>query len=50
MKIAEVVSRFSDVDGFIDLVESIGFDFMEKVREEEKRKYCIYSKLYLYLF
>ncbi|ORZ11807.1 methyltransferase-domain-containing protein [Absidia repens] len=30
MKIAEVVSRFSDIDGFIDLVESIGFDFMEK--------------------
>ncbi|CAO3577174.1 unnamed protein product [Absidia cylindrospora] len=30
MKIAEVVSRFSDIDGFIDLVESVGFDFMEK--------------------
>ncbi|KAI8333386.1 methyltransferase-domain-containing protein [Chlamydoabsidia padenii] len=30
MKIAEVVSRFSDIDGFIDLVESLGFDFMEK--------------------
>ncbi|KAI9306678.1 methyltransferase-domain-containing protein [Cunninghamella echinulata] len=30
LKIAEVVSRFSDVDGFIDLVESIGFDFIEK--------------------
>ncbi|KAI8100041.1 methyltransferase-domain-containing protein [Halteromyces radiatus] len=30
MKIAEVVSRFSDIDAFIDLVETIGFDFMEK--------------------
>lgn len=33
MKIAEVVSRFSDIDGFIDLVESLGFDFMEKVND-----------------
>jgi ribosomal RNA-processing protein 8 len=34
MKIAEVVSRFSDIDGFIDLVESLGFDFMEKVNRK----------------
>ncbi|CDH53960.1 methyltransferase domain containing protein [Lichtheimia corymbifera JMRC:FSU:9682] len=30
LKIAEVVSRFSDVDGFIDLLEHLGFDFVDK--------------------
>lgn len=32
LKIAEVVSRFSDVDAFITLLEELGFDFMDKVR------------------
>lgn len=31
LKIAEVISRFSDVDGFIDLLEHLGFDFVDKV-------------------
>lgn len=31
LKIAEVISRFSDVDGFIDLLEHLGFDFTDKV-------------------
>ncbi|CDS07495.1 hypothetical protein LRAMOSA01444 [Lichtheimia ramosa] len=30
LKIAEVISRFSDVDGFIDLLEHLGFDFTDK--------------------
>jgi hypothetical protein len=30
LKIAEVVSRFSDLDSFITLLESLGFDFMDK--------------------
>ncbi|GAA5801340.1 hypothetical protein HPULCUR_006786 [Helicostylum pulchrum] len=30
LKIAEVVSRFSDLDSFITLLEGIGFDFMDK--------------------
>ncbi|KAG2207350.1 hypothetical protein INT47_006824 [Mucor saturninus] len=30
LKIAEVVSRFSDLDSFIGLLESLGFDFMDK--------------------
>ncbi|PHZ13084.1 25S rRNA (adenine645-N1)-methyltransferase, partial [Rhizopus microsporus ATCC 52813] len=30
LKIAEVVSRFSDVDAFITLLEELGFDFMDK--------------------
>ncbi|KAJ8656839.1 hypothetical protein O0I10_007436 [Lichtheimia ornata] len=30
LKIAEVISRFSDVDGFIDLLEHLGFDFVDK--------------------
>lgn len=33
LKIAEVVSRFSDLDSFITLLEGLGFDFMDKVRE-----------------
>ncbi|ORX49490.1 hypothetical protein DM01DRAFT_1106006 [Hesseltinella vesiculosa] len=31
LKIAEVVSRFPDVDSFIQLVEDLGFDFVDKV-------------------
>jgi hypothetical protein len=31
LKIAEVVSRFSDLDTFITLLESLGFEFMDKV-------------------
>lgn len=31
LKIAEVISRFSDVDGFIDMLEHLGFDFIDKV-------------------
>ncbi|KAI9316117.1 methyltransferase-domain-containing protein [Dichotomocladium elegans] len=30
LKIAEVVSRFSDIDGFIDMLEELGFEFLEK--------------------
>ncbi|CEP16564.1 hypothetical protein [Parasitella parasitica] len=30
LKIAEVVSRFSDLDSFITLLEGLGFDFMDK--------------------
>ncbi|GAN03473.1 conserved hypothetical protein [Mucor ambiguus] len=30
LKIAEVVSRFSDLDSFISLLEGLGFDFMDK--------------------
>lgn len=30
LKIAEVVSRFSDVDTFVSLLEELGFDFMDK--------------------
>ncbi|KAI9025774.1 methyltransferase-domain-containing protein [Phycomyces nitens] len=30
LKIAEVVSRFSDVDSFIDLLENLGFEFIGK--------------------
>ncbi|EIE78718.1 hypothetical protein G6F46_012126 [Rhizopus delemar] len=30
LKIAEVVSRFSDIDRFISLLEELGFDFMDK--------------------
>ncbi|KAI8381571.1 methyltransferase-domain-containing protein [Radiomyces spectabilis] len=30
LKIAEVVSRFSDVDGFITLLERLGFEYMDK--------------------
>ncbi|KAI9326960.1 methyltransferase-domain-containing protein [Pilaira anomala] len=30
LKIAEVVSRFSDLDSFITLLEELGFDFMDK--------------------
>ncbi|ORZ00471.1 methyltransferase-domain-containing protein, partial [Syncephalastrum racemosum] len=30
LKIAEVVSRFPDLDGFISLLERLGFDFMDK--------------------
>ncbi|KAI8337348.1 methyltransferase-domain-containing protein [Choanephora cucurbitarum] len=30
LKIAEVVSRFSDLDAFITLLEELGYDFMDK--------------------
>ncbi|KAI8374860.1 methyltransferase-domain-containing protein [Blakeslea trispora] len=30
LKIAEVVSRFSDLDAFITLLEGLGYDFMDK--------------------
>ncbi|CAO3645513.1 unnamed protein product [Mucor fragilis] len=30
LKIAEVVSRFSDLDSFISLLEGLGFDFIDK--------------------
>lgn len=31
LKVAEVISRFSDVDAFIQLMEELGFEFMDKV-------------------
>jgi hypothetical protein len=31
LKIAEVISRFSDVDAFIELMDELGFEFMDKV-------------------
>ncbi|KAJ2958688.1 hypothetical protein NQZ79_g5710 [Umbelopsis isabellina] len=30
LKVAEVISRFSDVDAFIQLMEELGFEFMDK--------------------
>jgi len=30
LKIAEVISRFTDVDVFIELLESMGFEFIDK--------------------
>ncbi|KAH8555765.1 methyltransferase-domain-containing protein [Umbelopsis sp. PMI_123] len=30
LKIAEVISRFSDVDAFIELMDELGFEFMDK--------------------
>jgi hypothetical protein len=30
LKIAEVVSRFSDVDAFIEIMSDLGFEFMDK--------------------
>jgi hypothetical protein len=35
LKIAEVVSRFSDLDSFITLLEGLGFDFMDKVNNRK---------------
>lgn len=37
LKIAEVVSRFSDLDSFITLLEGLGFDFMDKVKIKSMR-------------
>ncbi|KAI8141997.1 methyltransferase-domain-containing protein, partial [Fennellomyces sp. T-0311] len=31
LKIAEVVSRFTDVEGFIEVLEQLGFEFISKV-------------------
>ncbi|KAG2230544.1 hypothetical protein INT48_009884 [Thamnidium elegans] len=39
LKIAEVVSRFSDLDSFITLLEGIGFDFMDK--EDDNKMFVI---------
>ncbi|KAI9255319.1 methyltransferase-domain-containing protein [Sporodiniella umbellata] len=39
LKIAEVVSRFSDLDGFISLLETLGFDFMD--REEDNTMFVM---------
>lgn len=31
LKVAEVISRFSDVDAFIELMDQLGFEMMDKV-------------------
>lgn len=37
LKVAEVISRFSDVDAFIELMDQLGFEMMDKVCH---RRYC----------
>jgi hypothetical protein len=38
LKIAEVVSRFSDLDTFITLLESLGFEFIDKVIQKHTER------------
>jgi ribosomal RNA-processing protein 8 len=32
LKVAEVASRFTDIDAFVELIETIGFRLQSKVR------------------
>jgi hypothetical protein len=44
LKIAEVISRFSDVDAFIELMDELGFEFMDKVYIHATKLYIFFIK------